>query len=347
MTHLKLIIWASCLILIGCSSTNSVTLTVQEPARVSVPANVTKIGVINRTVREGKRSRLETIDQVLSVKNRDLDSLGAAAGLNGLLEELSKADRFDVVSSVQPDDLDMPAYGVFPAPLPWDDVEEICAEHDLNGLISLEWYDTDTSIDYDMRKVTHKGPLSVNVPLPEHHAEVKTTIRTGWRIYDHMGRYIVDEYDITEAVVTTGRGINPVEAVKAISGRTEAVQSISGDIGRVYAMRVLPYWTRVTRQYYVRGNDRFTVAKRRAQTGNWEGAAELWLKETTNSNARIAGRAHYNMAIMSEIRGEIDESIDWARTAYEEYGDKRALDYVRTLQARQARMIRGQLTQRP
>jgi hypothetical protein len=94
----------------------------------------------------------------------------------------------------------------------------------------------------------------------------------------------------------------------------------------------------VRRDYYVRGSDNFKVAKRRAQTGNWAGAADLWYAETQNPRAKIAGRAHYNMAIINEIEGNLDEAIEWVRIAYEDFGDKRALRYLRTLQNRQARM---------
>lgn len=341
MKHLTLVIWTSCLILIGCSSTNTITLSVEEQARISLPSHVTRIGVINRTARREKPGRLETVDQVLSLKSGDLDSLGAAAGINALFEVLSKDDRFDAVVSVQSDDLNRTAYGVFPAPLQWDQIAKLCEEHDLNGVFSLEWYDTDTRIDYDTRKVTREGPLGVRVPLLEHHANVETAVHTGWRIYDYSGSYIVDEYVLSESVLTTGRGINPVEAIEAVTGRSEAIQTVSGNIGRAYAVSILPYWTRVRRRYYVRGNENFRVAKRRAQTGNWDGAAELWLEETRNSNEKVAGRAHYNMAIVSEIRGDVDASMEWARTAYEEYGDKRALRYLRALQDRKAKMIQG------
>lgn len=152
-------------------------------------------------------------------------------------------------------------------------------------------------------------------------------------------RLVIDESIVSQPVVTTGQGINPTRAIEAVTGRIEAVQSMSRELGRSYAHSVLPYWTRVTRDYYVRGTNDFKTAKRRAQTGNWEGAAELWPTQTGNPDRKIAGRAAYNMAIISEIRGDLDAAIDWSRMAYEDYGDKRALAYVRLLQDRQDRLV--------
>lgn len=345
MRQLIFSILAACFLIIGCSATNNVTMSVKEPAVVDLPPYVEKVGVINRTLTDDENGVLKKIDQIFSVKGPELDSVGATAGLDGLLNELSKNERVDVRFIPGAEQLGNPAYGVFPAPLPWNDVEDICREHSLDGLFSLEFYDTDSRIQYNTQSATIDGPLGVKIPALEHLATIETTIKTGWRIYDSAGKNIIDEYVMGETVVTTGKGINPAEAAKAVTGRTEAVKTISGDLGRSYAQSILPYWVRVTREYYVRGNDNFKMAKRRAQTDNWDGAAEIWLMETENRDSKIAGRAHYNMAIIEEIRGNLDKAIEWARTAYEDYGDKRALDYLRILQNRKARSERLQRQQ--
>ena len=337
MARLLLLLLAAIALTIGCSSTNTVTMSVQEPAVVTLPPSMKNVGVINRSLTSTQSGILETVDQVFSLKSPEMDKLGASAAVSGLTEELRKNDRFASVTVLDVAQLGNPAFGVFPAPLPWDKIEQICREHDLDGLFSLEFYDTDSKIDYSTRRVTVQGPLGVEIPALEHQAEVRTTIKTGWRIYDSTGRNIVDEFVSGDNVVTAGRGINPAEAAWAITGRTEAVQSISGNVGRYYGQSILPYWTRVRREYYVRGNNNFKMAKRRAQTGNWDGAAELWLMETDNRKGKISGRAHYNMAIINEINGDLDAAIEWASIAYEDFGDKRALRYVRVLRDRKAR----------
>ena len=71
-----------------------------------------------------------------------------------------------------------------------------------------------------------------------------------------------------------------------------------------------------------------------ARTGNWKGAEEVWLKETNNTSRKIAGRACYNMAIISEINGDIDKAIEWAKKAYENYNNRLGLTYVNILKNR-------------
>lgn len=336
----KLILLVMAAAFIGCSATNTVTMSVQEPAPVDLPPHMKRIGIVDRSQSAENDRILDKIDRVLSAEGKNLDKDGAGESITGLAEELKRNERLDLVTELNSEDLKLgnPEFGAFPNPVSWDTIEEICEAHQLDGLFSLEFYDTDTEINYDAKKTTIKGPVGLEIPALEHHAVVNTVIKTGWRIYDSAGRHIIDEFVITEQFTSTGKGVNPVEAVSAITGRKETVLQISNEIGRSYAQSVIPYWTRVKRQYFVKGNDNFEIAKRRAQTGNWEGAGELWLKETKNPKSKIAGRATYNMAIISEINGEIEEAMAWARKSYEDYSEKRALGYLRILENRKARM---------
>jgi hypothetical protein len=117
---------------------------------------------------------------------------------------------------------------------------------------------------------------------------------------------ILDEFTQTAQHVASGRGINPLTAVNTVKGREQGVMQLSDDRGQLYGSRVFPYRTRVRRGYYAKGSNNFKIAKRRAETGDWDGAAELWEMETTNRKGKIAGRAHYNMAISSEINGDLE-----------------------------------------
>jgi hypothetical protein len=113
------------------------------------------------------------------------------------------------------------------------------------------------------------------------------------------------------------------------------VKEVSNKAGHIYALRLLPYRLRATRDYFVKGTNNFKIAKRRAQLGKWDEAAELWERETTNHKMKIAGRANYNMAIISEINGDLETAKSWAQKSYEDYNNKLGLRYVRILENRQ------------
>ncbi len=320
--------------IVSCKSTELVYIKVLEPAPVTIPAYVKTAGVVNRTTISSQNKAIDVVDKIFSLEGKQLDKEGAQSGVNGLTDELRKNSRFNDVVALGELDLTTNAPGLFSAPLSWDIVDKICRENHVDALFSLELFDTDSKVNYAATPVSLKTPLG-NVPGIEHRVSMITTVKTGWRIYDPASRNILDEFPLSRNLTFSAQGINPAAAAGALINRKEAVKQVSAQAAQYYAMRILPYRTRVTRDYYVKGSDNFRTARRKAQTGNWDGAAELWKKETTNPSKTVAGRACYNMAIICEINGELDLAIKWSQKAYEEYNNRLALKYIRLLKNRQ------------
>ncbi|HEX5025825.1 MAG TPA: DUF6340 family protein [Agriterribacter sp.] len=319
--------------LYSCASTELVRLSVLQPAPVSLPAHIKNIGVVNRSEISQKNRAIDVLDKALSLEGRDLDEEGAKSSIDGLENELVKNKRFAEVKTLGNAKLVSTVPGVFPSPLQWDIVEKICRENNTDALFSLEWFDTDSKISYASNPVTINTPFG-KIPGVEHMASMNTIVKVGWRIYDPRERNILDEFPVSTQMVFSGKGINPVVAAGALIGRKEALKTVSNKLGQDYAFRIIPYWLRVSRDYYVRGTDNFRIARRKAQTGNWNDAAAIWEQETNNGKSKVAGRACYNMAIISEINGDMDGAIYWAQKAYENYNNKLALRYIKILENR-------------
>ena len=318
----------------SCSSMNSLTISVTEPAPVYLAKEIKSAGIIDRSLSTENNQKMDDMDKYLSAEGKNLDKDGAQASVLALFDELKNNSRFDELKIIDDTDIKSPGMGIFPAPLTWQQVNRICEENDVDALFVLSFYDTDAKVDVGANPVEIAGPLGVKIPAIETQITIRTLIKTGWRIYDPFNEIIQDEYIMHENQVSSGSGINPMNAAQAVIGRKEAVMQVSNTIGHNYAFRILPYRTRVRREYFVKGTENFEVGKRRAQTGNWDGAAELWEKEIANPKGKIAGRAYYNMAIINEINGDLDTAVDWASKSYSDYGIKDALDYLRILKDR-------------
>lgn len=332
MKNLYLLV-AGSVILFSCSSTNRMSLSVLNPAPVTIPAHVKNIGVINRSLPLKENRVFDAADKIFSLEGAGLDKAGSDAGVTGLTDELLKNEKFTEVKVINQHQFGNKVPSLYPTPLSWREVEELCAANNVDAIFSLEMFDTDSKISYAARPVKVNTPLG-NVPAIEQEANMLTTVKTGWRIYDVRSKNILDEYAVARHLNFSARGINPVIAANALIGRKEAVKQVGTRAGEGYGLRVVPYWLRVSRDYYVKGTGNFVIAKRKAQTGNWDDAARLWKQETTNGKGKVAGRACYNMAIISEINGNLNEAIQWAQKAYEDYNCKLALYYVRLLEQR-------------
>jgi len=313
--------------------TQHLYLNVVEPAPVTIPKDIKKIGIINRSMSTDETRAIDVIDKALSLEGANLDKEGAQESIKGLSDELLNNNRFIEVKTLNDIDFRTPKLVMFPVPLTWEIVDQICNETETDALFSLEKYDTDTHINYSTRKVDIKSLLG-SFPGLEHRANMETIVKTGWRIYDPAGKRILDEYIYQESIVFSGSGVNPLLAAAALIGRKEAVNGVSNKAGHGYALRILPYQLRVMRDYFVKGTDNFKIARRKAQMGKWDEAGELWKEETENRSMKVAGRATYNMAIINEINGDLDYALQWAQKAWEDYKVKLALKYVRILENR-------------
>lgn len=304
-----------------------------QAPRIAIPSNVTKIGIINRSIPSEENNKLDKLDKALSLEGRNLDKEGAEYAIQGLLDELSRDGRFEVINIADVDD-QRKGLGVFPAALPTDLVEEICRIHGVDLLFSLEFYDTDTTPNYELTTVNLPNNLGINVGIPGHRLTLNTLIENGWRVYDPTTKTILDEYIFNDFLTSVGEGVNPAKAFEAIVGRKEGVLQISNTIGVDYGLLTRPINVRVARDYFVRGTNNFKIAMRRARTGNWDGAADLWAAELNNRKPKIAGRAHYNMAIINEINGDLEKALEFASASYSDFETRLALDYVNILRRR-------------
>lgn len=319
----------------SCVSTNTLTMNAVEPAPVSIAADVQNIGIINRSLPSKGHKTIDQIDKILSIEGKNLDKHGAEAAVTSLRDELIATGRFQEIVNIEDEAELQKGLGVLPATLTWDQIEALCDKYDVDVIFSLAFYDTDTKVDYKQTTIQYPNSLGVKLPIPGHEVTLRTLIKNGFRVYDPQSKLILDEYFFNENIVAVGSGINPIEAVKTVINRKEAVVEHSRKIGNAYARRIRPYQRRVTRNYFVKGTDNFVVAKRRAQTGDWDGAAKLWEQDLSHPDEKIAGRAHYNMAISSEINGDLDKALDYASRSYSDYRNNEALRYLDILRYRQ------------
>ena len=322
-------------LMFSCQSMNNLTMSVTEPAPVYVPSSLQNIGLLNRSFASKKNKPLDDIDQILSIEGKNLDKEGAENTIQSIKDTFEKDSQFNTVEIITSEKIENPGLSIFPSALPWETVDTLCKENQLDAIVTLSFYDTDAKVSYKTRTVEQLNAFGIKIPMIEHEATITTHIKAGFRIYDNVNKVIRDEITLDRWITSIGKGINPTKAIEAIVGRKESLLQATYVIGQDYVNRTYPFKIRVTRQYYVKGTNNFEIGKRRAQTGDWGGAAELWEQELNNPKEKIAGRACDNMAIINEINGDLETAMTWASKAYTDYEDKNALRYLNILKNRQ------------
>ncbi len=314
--------------------TNLVYINVINPAPVTVSNSTKKIGILNRTTPTDDNKTLNTIHQNVNGETLKLIKEASAESIRGLNDALTENKRFEIVKPITDVELKTPVSGTFPSPLSWTEIEKICNDHGVDVLFVMEIFDTELKVVPINTPQKIENITDVINTVAQTQVNITTTVKTGWRIYDPQKKYIIDEYPMYDNLTIVANAATVINTTEALLGRKEAIKQDANRQGHVYADRIIPYWIKVTRDYYVKGSSNLKIATRKARTGNWDGAGELWLQDTKSSKRKIAGRACYNMAILGEINGDLDAAISWAQKAYENYNNKLALQYVNILKNR-------------
>ncbi|NNM94021.1 MAG: tetratricopeptide repeat protein [Bacteroidia bacterium] len=305
-----------------CSScTEGVYFNVTEPAYVTIPNGVKRVGIVNRSIISDSNNVRRSIDNIISEKSPLLDKECSMNCISGLKAALIQSNIFPKVESFDSLHLINSHPNAFPAPLPWTEIEKICSNNKVDVLFSLELFHTDTKVNVVGSAMTllNAGPDALAGSGTE-----GTIVKTGWRIYYPQSRSILDEYTLGNNVTSS------------LMNHKETIRNTSYDMGQTYASRVIPTIVSVWRDFYIRGNRNFKIARRMADAGDWNSAAKIWQNEINNPKRKLCARAYYDLAINQEINGNLDSAIGFAQKSYEIGGRQLALDYLNMLQNRVA-----------
>jgi hypothetical protein len=94
-----------------------------------------------------------------------------------------------------------------------------------------------------------------------------------------------------------------------IPKKDAAIPIAAGVIGSNYAKHIQPSWTLVYRDIMTSGSSELKKAAKSALKNDWEGAATIWQKYAESKNKRNKIIALFNLALASEINGDVDQAL--------------------------------------
>ncbi|MCB0397240.1 MAG: hypothetical protein KDD36_11330, partial [Flavobacteriales bacterium] len=278
----------------GACGTSSISLSVMKPADITVSQHIKRIAVVNRSF-PSKKTKVENIlEGVITGEGIGQDRDGSEECVSGLVDILTRTERFDAIRPAI--ELEGTGREAFPPPLPWEEVERICAESNADALLLLEVFDSDSKFTHKI--VQEKSKTKEGVEVVRDVSEVTTDVKvtTGWRLYDPKNKRIIDEYKTSGGKSWSSRGSSEEDARNRLPSKRNTVRDCGFIAGNFYAQRISPVPVRVTRSYYVRKHPSLKKAKNFVRVNDWNGAAEEWKKVLATGDNKQKGRAAYNMA---------------------------------------------------
>lgn len=337
----------SLLALLFCSCMRTASLTVLQPAQMTLPEHISTVAVVDRS--KPSNGWLNTLEGLFTGEAIGQDRQSRNEAVRGLTAALERTPRFKVKPTGIEKTGSKAGVGM-PPPLDWSEVEQICADYGTNALVTIESFDSDNNAS--AQKVTTKrkdknGKEYLDVSF---NSRQRTGVRMGWRLYDPKTRIILDEYTTDDYLERTGSGTTERAALSNLPSQVNVSRNVAYNGGMRYGARIAPVYVNISRQYYAKAKGpkaEMKEAARFAGSGNWDRAAAIWQKIADQSTQprKAAGRAAYNMAIAAEQKGELDIALSWAEKAWTQFGNKKARYYINVLKMRQndERKVEGQM----
>jgi hypothetical protein len=321
-------------VLILCSSSAWVNLTLTRPALINLPQDIQTLIIVDRTLATDKKKN--KMEEIITGEGANQDIQAAQQAIEGVISTLDNAPRFKIIRTTEKYNGDNTGR-VFPEPLSWSTIDQLCVKYKADAVLVLETFDSDYIITNGTRMVTQTTKEGIPIKLPQIYAEGVGTVNMGFRLYDPTSKTIADQYLFSHQMKWDATATSITEAVQGVLNKIEAINQVSYEAGREYAYRITPTYYRVTRYFYNKPKriDKLIEGVRRSEVADWDGAISSWQEAMKDTKKRKhKGRIALNIAVGYEVLGDMDKAMEWASKAYTDYDEKMARDYVSDLKAR-------------
>lgn len=286
---LKVFLFMSVVFVSSCASTKYIVIDIAKPARVSFPANIVNVAVVDNA---GLVISDSIVDETYTQEDK-LVSVGKEAFKSELVKVMDEQKYFNKVvlypSFIRTDK----NYGQ-QVPLMKNEVRDIASKLDVDAIVSLDIF----SIKTEQRKVNMNSFIfGSNV----------TTSLLLFRVYDADGNLKAPAIATADSI--SWLGDNDVDLAYIH-------QKLSAGMAEGVSQQLIPYWETQERAYYTDGTKEMKEAHKQVAEGNWEQAAELWGKAfDKNKEDKQKAKIAANIALANENLGDINNAVEWIRLA--------------------------------
>lgn len=314
--HLS-IAFLSLLILASCKT--SFRISVQEPSIVKIPSKVRTMGVLNHVTQENSPEKL--IEVLLRSQSVNGNTVAAERAVEGVLRGLGKSNTFvgETIANGQVRSSE--------GNINWETIDSICFAQNIEGIIELIEVQTISPVG---------GSLLAS-------ATGQTSTRLEGFLYANI--YIANTHETIERLsvrrfynIPLSGTTSIIDILNDVKRKQEYYRALGYELGYGIAQLIYPKWVWVGRDYYTKGSVNLKRARPMIKAGNWDIAEKQLLQDIDYHKEKIRGRVLFNLALVKEGQGEIDNAIMYAEKAALECGDKLANNYLVRLRKRRAQI---------
>ncbi len=214
-----------------------------------------------------------------------------------------------------------------PEPLPWIGLMKIADKYKAPSLAILQGFSVEEG---DVELIEDKE--NSEYPLQ---AKQSVRINAAWRISQPERRRMLDENIYSFSKEFQGRGNTREEAITALPGKEEMYHQACDWAAAKYAKIITPGFELVQRDYYKDGDPKLVEAHEAILEGKWPRAESKWNYLVYNAeDNEIKAKASYNMALLCEKDGRLNQALGFARKANNYMPHRRHLKLINELNSK-------------
>jgi tetratricopeptide (TPR) repeat protein len=327
----RLLLFLALLALAACTPTTR--FQVLQPAEITLPPQVVKIGLINRSIADQQNQALNMLEGLLTGESIYADRRGSEEALVALKRMLEETNRYQVTLPA----VNLPGNvaGMEAGLIDATTLKQVCSQFGLDALVVLEVFDTDSRVRVDPR-VQEQRIKGKTVMISDFVATAELVVKSRWRVYEAASGNVIDQFGGDDVLNFNSAGPTPDAAQAGLPQKRAAIDQCGRAAGSSYGQRIAPYWVWVSRTYYRKGDPGLALGCDYAKRKDWEKAAALWKPLCESANPKVAGKACMNMAVYCELQGNLALAMEYAQQAKNKHGFGPAGAYVYSLQQRKA-----------
>jgi hypothetical protein len=332
--YTSVLLFFAALLLGACAS--SVHIKALAPAAVPMPANLQSVATANRIIPESRRDKFfDVLEGAFTGEGLGVDRAGADECVNVVGQALANNSYRFKVTQAQLQLLGRSREFFLP-PLAPHYVQDLCRRTQVDGLVVLEAFDSDMALTHTNGFRTYKDKEGQEHKVPTVQVEMVMKIVSGFRTYGAAQGFVLDQARQEDQLAFRAEGDTYQQALRQLPPPQECIRRVAQRAGDGYARRIAPSYIDLHRDYFTsaKKDGRMKEAAQRAEAGDWAGAATLWQQSARQLDPKIAGRAFYNLAVASEVRGDLPGAIDWAKKSAFTCNNAQARSYLRVLNDR-------------
>lgn len=350
------ILFLAGILVVSCKS-NFAVLTIENirPASDELPPDIQSITLMNRSMSSQFDNYQEDSLQVYFYRKNFqlskivLDSTAADTTIRALAELLFESGRYDVVVPLERNLRRVPAdsaytgirseteqklagdlsYELVPDTLNSSTVSNICKSYDTDALMVLERFSTKVLADYS----TEKQINATTGIVYSHYASLDLRYDALFRIYQPGKTVLIKEIDLTDTIYWESADYSQERLFAKLPSVKQALISAGIRIALEMDSRLSPGWIPEKRGYFL-----FNPKKDKGQEfmneRAYEEAEKYWAELAQSTNKKIRSKAEYNLALISELNGDLNGAIQWGLKSFYSYYRKQTETYLKKLQNR-------------